>query len=121
MLKATYFAVDPQFLNLLSNFSSVYRHNLSHAEVSLYLLKPDMHGAFMQYLGKKSSCRILFASIILMENNQQVQFLPRGNHSASLPGMESNKIAVISQTLNHSWKIQIFNFNFILLCNSNPL
>ena len=51
MLKATYFAVDPQFLNLLSNFSSVYRHNLSHAEVSLYLLKPDMHGAFMQYLG----------------------------------------------------------------------
>ena len=63
MLKTTCFAVDPQFLNLLSRFSPVHRHNLSHAEVSLYLLKPDVHGDFMQYLGKRSSCRILFASI----------------------------------------------------------
>lgn len=33
VLQTTCFAVDPQFLNLLSSFSPVYRYDLSHAEI----------------------------------------------------------------------------------------
>lgn len=49
-------------------------HNWSYAEAFLYLLKPDIHGAFLKYLERRAATELYSAlsSNFLMENDQWV-------------------------------------------------
>lgn len=68
-------------------------HNWSHADAFLYLFKPDIHAASLQYLERRVATELYLAlsSNFLVENDNEFNFSQQGIIQPYFLGKKSNE------------------------------